>query len=82
MVRLSISETERRDQLESAQFTLGSALVLLNLIDIRVQQAAKRQPDLMDPAVSALDEVRHLIRQGQTQIGAVVPVATRARSNR
>jgi hypothetical protein len=82
MVRMTEEGIKARDQIEEALFALGSALVYLELVEARVRQAAARLPDLLKPAVDDLAQMRILIREGQTQIGANVPVAVRARSNR
>jgi len=49
---------------------LGSAIVLVELVDTRVRLAVSQMPGLLSPALDDLARVKKLIRRGQGLVDA------------
>lgn len=71
MARLAATESSFLERKEGDLGRLASALVLLDLVELRVDLAAKRQPGVLSPALDDLQRVRGLIQAAQHSIGAL-----------
>jgi hypothetical protein len=71
MARLAATESFILEQKEGNLGRLASALVLLDLVELRVGMAVKRQPGVLSPALDDLQRVRGLIRAAQHSISAL-----------
>lgn len=71
MARLRTSESSFLERKEGDLGRLASALVLIDLVELRVTVAAKRQPGVLSPALEDLQRVRGLIRAAQVSIGSL-----------
>lgn len=65
MARLNSSESGRLERYEGTLGCLGSALVLMELVEVRVGLAVGSMPGLLQPAMDDLQRARGLVRQGQ-----------------
>lgn len=65
MARLNRCESGWLERKEGALGCLGSALVLMELVEMRVGMAAGSLPGLLQPAVDDLQRAKGLVRQGQ-----------------
>lgn len=65
MARLNRCESGRLERCEGALGCLGSALLLMELVEVRVGMAVVSHPGLLQPAVDDLQRAKGLVRQGQ-----------------
>lgn len=61
MARLPASESAFLEQKEGSLGRLANALVLLELVDLRIALAAQREPEVLSPAVDDVQRIRGLI---------------------
>lgn len=71
MARLPTSESSFLERKEGDLGRLASALVLIDLVELRVALAVKRQPGVLSPALEDLQRIRGLIRAAQVSIGSL-----------
>jgi hypothetical protein len=65
---LKTDQRKRRDRLEVAVFSLGTALVELEEVLLRNRQAMRRTSlvvEVLDPAITRLESIRANLRQSQ-----------------
>jgi hypothetical protein len=58
---------------EGALGCLASAILLLELVDLRVMQAQSIQPSLLSPAIDDLFKAKELIRESQGYVVLTLP---------
>jgi hypothetical protein len=69
MARLNKIDSKRLEHYEGALGCLGNALILVELVEIRVGLAVPQLPGLLGPAIDDLGRAKGLIRQGQIMAG-------------
>lgn len=69
MARLNKADSRRLEHSEGALGCLGNALMLVELVEVRVGLAASHLPGLLGPAMDDLGRAKGLIRQGQIMAG-------------
>lgn len=69
MARLNKADSSVLERCEGAMGCLGSALVLVELVEVRVGMAVPHLPGLLSPALDDLVRAKGLIRQGQIMAG-------------
>lgn len=78
MARLAKTESSFLEQKEGDLGRLASALVLLELVQLRVGLAAKKEPAILSPAVEDLQHVSRLVAAAQRSISTLSPCLARA----
>lgn len=71
MARLPSSLSKGLEQKEGALGCLANALILLELVELRVKMAGPHQPGILDPAMDDLMRARRLIERTQHSIAAL-----------
>ena len=74
MARLNRTESGRLERYEGALGCLGSALVLMELVEVRIGLAVGSMPGLLQPAMDDIQRAKGLVRQGQV-LASIQPCA-------
>lgn len=69
MTRMTASEETGREALENVMALIAGGLSLLDLVEIRAEQAARQLPALMDPATKDIRTARRKFSRAQESLG-------------
>lgn len=68
MPRMSDAKEQARERYENALACMAAALLHLELVELRIERAARQQPGLLGPALDEIDTIKSKLSKAQKYI--------------